>query len=169
MRWGLYRFVICWSMLHADHLDRCHFGQHTILRLTWLCWYSYSICPRFWPVLDAEALLRSSNFLILNFSRFHSILQKNLYLNASHSRSSCSTTLPLIAELVQTCSDCVRYVHLGHGSAIYVQHIRADFHVYEPKCITVFIQVVFSTRRFRWIGVLHSKRENCDFMRHCEL
>ena len=68
VRWGLYRFVICWSMLmHADHLDRCHFGQRTILRWTWLCW---------WPVLDAEAVLGSSNFVILNFSWFYSILPK---------------------------------------------------------------------------------------------
>ena len=69
VRWGLYGFVICWSMLIT--LDRCHFGQRTILWWTWLCWYS--TCSRFWPVLDAEALLRlrSSNFVILNFSRFY--------------------------------------------------------------------------------------------------
>ena len=147
-------------------LDRCHFGQCTILRWTWLCWYS--TCSRFWPVLDAEAVLGSSNSVILNFSRYYSILQKKLNLRASHSRSSYSPNLPLIAELAQTCSDCARNGHLGHGSAIYVQHIRADCHGYERLCIAFFIQVILSTGGLRWIGVLHSERENCDSMCHRE-
>ena len=57
---GLSSAGTCWCMLIT--LDRCHFRQRTILRWTWLCWYS--ICSRFWPVLDAEAV--RSNFVILN-------------------------------------------------------------------------------------------------------
>ena len=42
VRWGLYRFVnlssaeACCMLIT---LDRCHFGQRTILRWTWRCWY----------------------------------------------------------------------------------------------------------------------------------
>ena len=64
---GLPSAEACWCMLIT--LGRCHYGQRTILQWTCLCWYS--ICSRFWPVLDAEAVrFGTSNFVILNFSRF---------------------------------------------------------------------------------------------------
>ena len=71
VRWGLYRFVICWSVLiNLNTSQMLPLRPARDLAMTWVC-YDLLVL---WPVLDAKSVLYNSNIsnsVILDSSWFY--------------------------------------------------------------------------------------------------